>query len=128
MPVKSEEYWQGFADGQRDMEIQHAQEADTINPNEFIHSLDLFAGWLMGMIQNNGSDEIDDEGAPMFANYSPPTIAMMISAFAHARLLRVVSACIFKLNQGDFTEEHFHHELGIAMDRLDQETHEICNE
>lgn len=128
MSVKSEEYWQGFADGQRDMEIQHAQEADTINPNEFIHSLDLFAGWLMGVIQNNGSDEIDDEGAPIFANYSQPTIAMIISAFAHARLLRVVSACIFKLNQGDFTEEHFHHELGIAMDRLDQDTNEICNE
>lgn len=129
MPVtKSTDYWDGFADGQRDMETQHAQETDTINPNEFVHSLDLFAGWLMGMIQNNGSDELNDEGAPMFANYSEPTIAMIISAFAHARLLRVVSACIFKLNQGDFTEEHFHHELNNAMDRLDQEADESSNE
>ena len=122
MPMnKTQEYWEGFADGQADMESQHSIETDTINPNEFVHSLDLFAGWLLTLIENNGSDEIDDEGKPIFANYGNATQAMMATAFAYTRLLRIASACIFKLNQGDFTEEHFHHELSHAMQQLDND-------
>jgi hypothetical protein len=95
-------------------------EESYIEPNEFIHKLDLYSGWLMGLIQNNGSDEIDDEGAPIYANYSDSTIAGIAAAFTYARLLRVVSACIFRLNQKDFTEEHFHHELNHALHMMEQ--------
>jgi hypothetical protein len=120
MSDKSEEYWDGFADGQRDIEAQMDIEESHIEPNEFIHKLDLYAGWLMGLIQNNGSNEIDDEGAPIYANYSDATIAGIAAAFTYARLLRVVSACIFRLNQRDFTEEHFHHELNHALNMMEQ--------
>lgn len=122
MPMnKTQDYWEGFTDGQADMESQHSIETETINPNEFVHSLDLFAGWLLTLIENNGSDEIDDEGKPIFADYGNATQAMMATTFAYARLLRIASACIFKLNQGDFTEEHFHHELSHAMQQLDND-------
>lgn len=121
MSDKSQEYWEGFADGQRDIEAQLDIEEHSIEPNEFVHSLDLYSGWLMGLIQNNGSDEIDDEGAPIYANYSAATIAGIAAAFTYARLLRVVSACIFRLNQGDFTEEHFHHELNHSFGKLSNE-------
>jgi hypothetical protein len=118
---KSQQYWEGFADGQRDIESQHAIETETINPNEFVHSLDLFAHWILGQIKNNGSDEIGDDGAPMFKDYGTATQAMFAAAFSQARLLRSVSACIFKLNQGDFSEEHFHHEIDFAMSKLEEE-------
>lgn len=119
MSEKSQEYWEGFADGQRDIEAQMDIEEHSINPNEFIQSLDLFSGWLMGLIQNNGSDELDDEGGPIYSNYSDATIAGIAAAFTYARLLRVVSACIFRLNQKDFTEEHFHHELEHALNTME---------
>lgn len=121
MSDKPEIYWEGFADGQRDMESQRAIETETINPNEFVHNLDLFAGWLLGQIENNGSEEIGDDGAPMFKDYGTATQAVLIASFAKTRLLRSVAACIFKLNQGDFTEEHFHHELSHAMQQLDND-------
>jgi hypothetical protein len=121
MSDKSESYWEGFADGQRDIESQHGIERDSIKPNEFIHSLDLFAGWLLGQIENNGSGELGDDGAPMFKDYGTATQAMFAAAFAQARLLRSVAACIFKLNQGDFTEEHFHHEIDFSMSKLEEE-------
>jgi hypothetical protein len=121
MSDKSQEYWEGFADGQADMESQHAEPADSINPNEFVHSLDLFAGWLLALLENNGSEEIGENGAPMFADYGQATQAMLATAFAYTRLLRITSACIFKLNQGDFTEEHFHHELAHAFNKLENE-------
>jgi hypothetical protein len=124
MSDKSQDYWEGFADGQRDMESQLEQGNDQLNPNDFIHSLDLFAGWLIGLIQNNGSDEIDDEGAPMFANYGTATQAAFATTIAYARVLRTMAACLFKLNQGDFTEEHFHHEMDFAFNQLENETNE----
>jgi uncharacterized protein (UPF0261 family) len=120
MSDKSQDYWEGFADGQRDIESQMEIEESHIEPNEFIHKLDLYAGWLRGLIQNNGSDEIDDEGAPIYADYSDATVAGIAAAFTYARLLRVVSACIFRLNQKDFTEEHFHHELNHALNMMEQ--------
>lgn len=123
--MKTQDYWQGFADGQKDMERQHDTENDSINPNDFIHSLDLFAGWLISQVENNGSDEINEEGAPMFASYGEATQAMFAAAFAQVRLLRVISACIFKLNQGDFTEEHFHHEIEDGMNKLEKEADRI---
>ena len=121
MSDKSQEYWEGFADGQADLESQHGIESETINPNEFVHSLDLFAQWLLTLLSNNGSDEIDDEGKPIFADYGQATQAMFATTFAYTRLLRITSACIFKLNQGDFSEEHFHHELAHEMDKLDDD-------
>jgi hypothetical protein len=131
MPVtKSTEYWQGFADGQKDMEKQIEvenqleQENDQLNPNDFIQSLDMFSGWLLSQIHNNGSDELDDEGAPMFANYGTATQAAFATTLAYSRVLRTMAACLFKLNQGDFTEEHFHHEMDFAFNQLQNETNE----
>ena len=127
MSDKSQEYWEGFADGQRDIEAQMDIEESYIEPNEFIHKLDLYSGWLMGLIQNNGSDEIDEEGAPIYAKYSDATIAGIAAAFTYARLLRVVSACIFRLNQRDFTEEHFHHELNHALHMMETNSKEVLD-
>ena len=97
----------------------------SLDPNELVHSLDLFAGWLLGLIDNNGSDEIDDEGGPKHAHYSEATMTMLAMAFAQARLLRVLAACIFRLNQGDFSEEHFHHEIDEAMEKMDEEASRV---
>jgi hypothetical protein len=125
MPVtKSTEYWQGFADGQKDMEKQIDMESDQLNPNDFIQSLDMFSGWLLSQIHNNGSDELDEEGAPMFANYGTATQAALATTLAYSRVLRTMAACLFKLNQGDFTEEHFHHEMDFAFNQLQNETNE----
>lgn len=126
--MKTQEYWEGFADGQRDMEIQIDIESDQLNPNDFIHSIDLFSGWMLSQIQNNGSDELDDEGSPVFKSYGDATMAAFASTLAYARVLRVMAACLFKLNQGDFTEEHFHHEMDFAFDQLNKECDEDHDE
>jgi hypothetical protein len=119
--AKDWKYWEGFADGQKDMESQLDQEKDQLNPNDFIHSLDMFSMWILSQIRNNGSDEINEEGAPMFANYGEATQAAFATTIAYARVLRTMAACLFKLNQGDFTEEHFHHEMDFAFNQLENE-------
>jgi hypothetical protein len=128
MSDKSQDYWEGFADGQRDIESQMDIENDQLDPNDFIQSLDLFSGWLFSQIRNNGSDEINEEGAPMFANYGTATQAAFATTIAYARVLRTMAACLFKLNQGDFTEEHFHHEMDFAFNQLENETNENDDE
>jgi hypothetical protein len=133
MPMKPElakdwKYWEGFADGQKDMEIQINTQNDQLNPNDFIHSLDMFSMWILSQIRNNGSDEINDEGAPMFANYGEATQAAFATTIAYSRILRTMAACLFKLNQGDFTEEHFHHEMDFAFNQLENETNENDDE
>jgi hypothetical protein len=92
-----------------------------IDPNEFVHDLDLFARWAMQLLENNGSTEIDEEGAPMFNNYTPATLAAFASAMAYAKLLRMIAACIFMLNQGDFSEQEFHREIDNALNMLEDE-------
>jgi hypothetical protein len=126
--MNTQDYWEGFADGQRDMESQIDMENDHLNPNDFIQSLDLFSLWLLSQISNNGSDEINEEGAPMFANYGEATQAAFATTIAYARVLRTMAACLFKLNQGDFTEEHFHHEMDFAFNQLENETNENDDE
>lgn len=126
--TKTTDYWEGFADGQRDMESQIDMENDQLNPNDFIHNLDLFSLWLLSQIRNNGSDELNEEGAPMFANYGEATQAAFATTIAYARVLRTMAACLFKLNQGDFTEEHFHHEMDFAFNQLENETNENDDE
>lgn len=123
--MKTQDYWEGFADGQRDMEKQIDVEKNSLDPNQFIGNLDMFAGWVLGLIENNGSDEIDEEGGPAHQHYGPATTTMMALSFAQTRLLRVLAVCIFRLNQGDLTEEQFHHELDEAMEKLDMEANEV---
>ncbi len=122
--MKSQDYFEGFADGQMDMEIQHAQEYGKLNPNDFIHSIDLFSMWILQQLKNNGSDEIGEDGAPMFNNYGEATQAAFATTLAYARVMRIMAACLFKLNQGDFTEEHFHHEMDFAFNQLNEECDE----
>jgi hypothetical protein len=128
MSDKSQDYWEGFADGQKDMESQIDTQNDQLNPNDFIQSLDMFSMWILSQIRNNGSDEINEEGAPMFANYGEATQAAFATTIAYARVLRTMAACLFKLNQGDFTEEHFHHEMDFAFNQLENETNENDDE
>jgi hypothetical protein len=128
MSDKSQDYWEGFTDGQKDMESQIDTQKDQLNPNDFIQSLDLFSAWLLSQIENNGSDELNDEGAPIFANYGESTQAAFATTIAYARVLRTMAACLFKLNQGDFTEEHFHHEMDFAFNQLQNETNENDDE
>ena len=122
--MKTQDYWEGFADGQKDMESQIDIENDQLNPNDFIQSLDLFSMWLLSQIRNNGSEELGEDGAPMFANYGEATQAAFATTIAYARVLRTMAACLFKLNQGDFTEEHFHHEMDFAFNQLENETNQ----
>lgn len=96
-----------------------------IDANEFVQGLDIFAAWAMQLIENNGSTEIDEEGAPMFNNYTPGTLAAIASAMAYAKLLRMVAACIFMLNQGDFSEQEFHREIDNALNMLESEADRI---
>lgn len=92
-----------------------------LDPNRMVEDLDKFSGWVLNLLENNGSDEIDEEGAPLYANYSSSTQAMLAMAFAQARLVRIISACTFRLHQGDFSEEQFHHAIEEAMDKLEEE-------
>lgn len=92
-----------------------------IDAKEFVQGLDLFARWAMQLIENNGSTELDDEGAPMFGNYSPATLAAIASAHAYAKLLRMTAACIFLLQQGDISEQEFHREIENALNMLEDE-------
>jgi hypothetical protein len=127
MSDKPEIYWRGFADGQRDMEKQLAVEKHRIDPNAFVQKIDLFTAWIVTMMENNGSDELGEDGAPIFANYGAATIATFATAFVYSRLMRILSAAIFKLNQGDFTEEHFHHELEHALHQMERDNREFLN-
>ncbi len=97
------------------------RERKGIDPNKFVQDLDAFASWTMQLIEHNGSTEIDEEGAPMFQSYNPATIAALASALAYAKLLRLIAACIFMLNQGDFSEQEFHREIDNALNMLDDE-------
>jgi hypothetical protein len=126
--AKDWKYWEGFADGQRDMESQIDTENDQLNPNDFIHSLDMFSMWLLSQIHNNGRQKIIEEGGPMFANSCTATQAAFATTIAYARVLRTMASCLFKLNQGDFTEEHFHHEMDFAFNQLENETNENDDE
>ena len=127
MPM-NQEYWEGFADGQRDIESQIDTQKDHLNPNDFIQNLDMFSVWLLSQIRNNGSDEINEEGAPIFANYGTATQAAFATTIAYSRVLRTMAACLFKLNQGDFTEEHFNHEMDFEFNQLENETNENDDE
>lgn len=100
-------------------------EPRAIDANEFVQGLDIFAAWALQLIENNGSTEIDEEGAPMFKNYTPGTLAAIASAMAYAKLLRMIAACIFMLNQGDFSEQEFHREIDNALNMLDDEAGRI---
>lgn len=100
-------------------------EPRAIDANEFVQGLDMFAAWAMQLIENNGSTEIDDEGAPMFGNYSPATLAAIAAAHAYTKLLRMTAACIFLLQQGDISEQEFHREIDNALNMLDAEADRI---
>jgi hypothetical protein len=110
------------------MESQIDMENEQLNPNDFIQNLDMFSMWIFSQIRNNGSDEINEEGAPIFANYGEATQAAFATTIAYSRVLRTMAACLFKLNQGDFTEEHFHHEMDFAFNQLENETNENDDE
>lgn len=123
---KPQTYWNGFADGQKDMEKQIAQQCrEGFDPNRFAQDLGTFADWTMQLIENNGSTELDEEGAPMFSDYSPATLSAIAAALAYAKLLRMVAACIFRLNQGDYSEQVFHREIDNALNALDSEADKV---
>jgi len=96
------------------------QDNDGFDPNELINNLDMMASWLHEILVNNGSDELSDEGGLAYKDYEPATQTAIASAFAYARILRVLSGEIFQLHQGDISEEQFHHAIDEGMDRLEE--------
>jgi hypothetical protein len=96
------------------------QDDAEFDPNEFIESLDMMAAWLHEILANNGSDELNDEGGPAYQDYDTATQTAIASAFAYSRILRVLSAQIFQLHQGDISEEQFHHAIDEGMNELDE--------
>ena len=96
------------------------QDDTEFDPNEFIENLDMVASWLHEILVNNGSNELNDEGGLAYKNYEPATQTAIASAFAYARILRVLSAEIFQLHQGDMSEEQFHHSIDEGMDKLEE--------
>jgi len=96
------------------------QDDTEFDPNEFIDSLDMMAAWLHETLVNNGSDELNDEGGLTYQDYELATQTAIASAFAYSRILRVLSAEIFQLHQGDISEEQFHHAIDEGMDRLEE--------
>lgn len=89
-------------------------------PNELINNLDMMAAWLHEILVNNGSSKLNDEGGLAYRDYEPATQTAIASAFAYARILRVLSGEIFQLHQGNISEEQFHHAIDEGMDRLEE--------
>ena len=104
------------------MPVNNMNEQDDteFDPNEFIENLDMVASWLHEILVNNGSDELNDEGGLAYKDYDTATQTAIASAFAYARILRVLSAEIFQLHQGDISEEQFHHAIDEGMNELDE--------
>jgi len=96
------------------------QDTSEFDPNEFIDSLDIIASWLHEILVNNGSDELNDEGGPAYQDYDTATQTAIASAFAYSRILRVLSAEIFQLHQGDISEEQFHHAIDEGINELEE--------
>jgi hypothetical protein len=96
------------------------QDDTEFDPNKFIDSLDMMAAWLHEILANNGSDELNDEGGLAYKDYEPATQTAIASAFAYAKILRVLSAEIFQLHQGDISEEQFHHAIDEGINRLEE--------
>jgi hypothetical protein len=94
-------------------------ENDGLDPNQFIDNLNMMAIWTHDLLKNNGSNELNDEGGPAYRDYEPATQTTIASAFAYARILHVLSAAIFALNQGDISEEQFHHAIDEGMNELE---------
>jgi len=92
----------------------------SLDPNEAIDQIETLGSWLLEIMANNGSDELNEEGGLAYQHYSPATMTAIASAFAYARLLRMISANIFQLHQGDLTEEQFHHALEEGANELEE--------
>ena len=95
------------------------EENDGLDPNQLIDNLNMMAIWTHGLLRNNGSDELNEEGGPAYRDYEPATQTAIASAFAYSRILHVLSASIFALHQGDISEEQFHHAIDEGMNELE---------
>ena len=101
-------------------EQEKPDEQDGLDPNQLIDHLDMMAIWTHDILKNNGSDELNEDGGLAYRDYEPATQTAIASAFAYARILRVLSAEIFQLHQGDISEEQFHHAIDEGMNRLEE--------
>jgi hypothetical protein len=95
------------------------KENDGLDPNQLIENLSMMAIWTHDLLRNNGSDELNDEGGLAYRDYKPATQTAIASAFAYTRILHVLSSAIFALNQGDISEEQFHHAIDEGMNELE---------
>ena len=101
---------------------------DGLDPNQLIDHLEMMAIWTHDILRNNGSDELNEEGGLAYRDYEPATQTAIASAFAYARILRVLSAAIFELHQGDISEEQFHHAIDEGMNELEASSPFIDND
>lgn len=109
MPIKLATDWSAFDD-----------DANSFDPNDVMRDLGNVSGWIRQNIEHNGSEQLDDEGAPMFKNYGQATIAVFMHSFVYCEILRMLLSAMFQLDQGDITEEQFHHEIDERMAAMEQ--------
>ena len=92
-------------------------EKKEVNCREVLESLYLFSKWCRQVVDDNGSDEVDDECNPISKNYSKNTLNVFGEAGETASFLAVIAANLFMLH----TDE-------ISEDRLFSEIKTICTE
>lgn len=110
MPIrapKSQDYWDGFADGQRDIESQLENEDQLLTPIKLLHQLELFQRWIDAQVKHNGSEEVDEECRPIFRSHSPDTLEAMQIAGETARLATIAIGSTLLLHQGELSELHY---------------------
>ena len=96
------------------------EDSNSFDPNNVMRDLGNVSGWIRQNIEHNGSEQLDDEGAPMFNNYGQATIGVMMHSFVYCEILRMLLSVMFQLDQQDITEEQFHHEIDERMATMEQ--------
>ena len=96
------------------------EDSNLFDPNDVMRDLANVSGWIRQNIEHNGSEQLDDEGAPMFKSYGQATIAVMMRSFVYCEMLRMLLSAMFQLDQQDITEEQFHHEIDEKMALIGQ--------
>ena len=101
-------------------EPDFSDDANSFDPNYVMRDLGNVSGWIRQNIENNGSEQLDDEGAPMFKSYGHATISVFMHTFVYCEILRMLLSAMFQLDQGDITEEQFHHEIDERMQAMEK--------
>ena len=91
---------------------------ESFDPNEFMKSHDQFMRYICDIENNNGSTELDEEGAPKYRNFSKATMRLLMFVLSQCSSIRVIAPQFFLLKQGDITEEQFHNKVTELIGNL----------